>query len=177
MLNIKKDPIQGIPKVDTELYHGKRIIIIHNTSTPNATAENENMYFHREWSNIGAFVHAFVDWSGDVYEHVDVGTQVWGAGNVNKYAWLQVEQCVSSDPVLNRESAEKTAEYVALKIKESGIPFNDFLILSHGDATTIFGGSDHYDTIEGMGWEEFTTLVRSLSTDKEVQPHGERFRC
>lgn len=178
MLNIKQDYLAGIPKVPAELHNGKMVIIIHNTATVNATAKDENVYFHREWANLETFVHAFVDWNGDVYEHAPFGVQVWGAGNVNKHAFLQVEQCISTDDEYNQKSADYTAQYVARKIKESGKTFDDFLIMSHAEASNTFGGSDHQDTIMGLTWDEFITKVKGyMSVEKSTVKVGDTFRC
>ena len=37
MVSIRKNYLIGTPKTKTELYNGKKIIIIHNTATPGAT--------------------------------------------------------------------------------------------------------------------------------------------
>lgn len=169
MLNIKRDHLQGIPTNKAVEYNGEKLIIIHNTATPNATAQSENTYFHNNWQSVQSFVHALVDWKGDVYETAEFGDVVWGAGNVNKYAFLQVEQCISDDDSDNIQSAKYLAEYVALKIKASGYPFTSFRIISHNDASHEFGGSDHTDTIVGVSWEEFLTDVRNYLPN-EVEP-------
>ena len=83
MINIRKNYLNGTPKTQTELYNGKKIIIIHNTATPGATTKNEDDYFHREWERIETFAHAFVDWTGDAVEHQPAGCIAWAAGNVN----------------------------------------------------------------------------------------------
>lgn len=165
MVNIRKNYLNGTPKTKTELYNGKKIIIIHNTATPGATTKNEDDYFHREWARLETFVHAFVDWKGDAVEHHPEGYIAWGAGNVNKYAWLQVEQCIGTDEQ-NRQSAEYVAQYVAEKIKASGEPFESFAILSHAEASLTFDGSDHMDTIVGVGWSDFINRVKELTRAK-----------
>ena len=40
MVSIRKNYLNGTPKTKTELYNGKKIIIIHNTATPGATTAN-----------------------------------------------------------------------------------------------------------------------------------------
>lgn len=54
-------------------------IVVHETDDPGATAHDEAIYFNREWMNINAYVHAFVD-SKQVIQmrSPDMGT--WGAG-------------------------------------------------------------------------------------------------
>lgn len=165
MVNIRKNYLNGTPKTKTELYNGKKIIIIHNTATPGATTKNEDEYFHREWARLQTFVHAFVDWTGDAVEYQPAGCIAWGAGNVNKYAWLQVEQCIGTDEQ-NRQSAEYVAQYVAEKIKASGEPFESFAILSHAEASLKFGGSDHMDSIVGVGLPDFINRVKDLTKSK-----------
>lgn len=168
-INVQKSYLQGLPNQQATPWNGKRIIIIHNTATPEATAQNEGVYFRREWQNIQTFVHAFADWSGDVVELAPFGTVAWGAGYVNKYAFLQVEQCISSDPQKNRQSAETVAQYVAQKIRESGVPFEGFRIIDHATASVEFGGSDHMDSIVGVGWADFINRIKELSA-QTTQP-------
>ena len=179
MVSIRKNYLNGTPKTKTELYNGKKIIIIHNTATPGATTANEDEYFHREWARSETFVHAFVDWNGEAVEHQQEGYIAWGAGNVNKYAWLQVEQCIGTD-AQNKQSAEHVAQYVAEKIKASGEPFESFNIISHADASLTFGGSDHMDSIVGVGWSDFINRVKELTMAKvETKSTGASgvFRC
>lgn len=178
MLKITQDYLVGTPNVQATRYNGKMIIIIHNTATPEATVHNENTYFHRTWATNQSFVHAFVDWTGEAIEHAPFGQVAWGAGYVNKYAFLQVEQCVSKDGYKNRQSAEFVAQYVATKIKESGYQFEDFIIMSHADASIQFGGTDHNDTIVGVGWDDLMTRIKSLTDGqpKEVVEEDPGFR-
>ena len=184
-LTIEQYLIPGRPQQPVEKHEGKYIIIIHNTATPEADAPAETAYFHREWANRQSFVHAFVDWNGKAHEHATVGEVVWGAGYVNKYSWLQVEQCISNDNAKNVKSAEYVAEYVARKIKESGLKYEDFKIISHADASVSFGGTDHMDTIVGPTWTEFLAKVQGyLGETAKAQPVAQeepatsgKFRC
>lgn len=171
MIQIRKDLLEGIPQNKSELYNGKRIIVIHNTATPGANADATNHYFHNNWNRVQAFVHAAVDWRGMVFENAEAGNQVWGAGHVNRYAWLQVEQCITSSDNDNAKSAEYVAEYVAKKIKESGHAFDDFMIIDHAYASHHFGGTDHEDSIVAMPWDTFIGRIRALSTGAKVSEH------
>ena len=164
-LNIIKDYIPGRPEDKAELYNGKPVIVVHNTATFNATAKNENTYFHNNWSNVQAFVHALVDWTNDVYETAQFGDVVWGAGTVNKYAYLQVEQCISQNDDENQQSADNMAKYIALKLKENNLSVDDVYIISHADASVQFGGTDHNDTVVGITWDELISKIRAYTTD------------
>lgn len=159
-LNITKQLLEGRPEAPAELYNGKRIIVIHNTATFGADAKTENAYFQNNWENAQSFVHAFVDWHGDVYEHAEFGYTTWGAGYVNKYAFLQVEQCLSNLDDENQKSADNVAQYVAEKMKQSGYSFDEFQLISHADASRDFGGTDHTDTIVGITWDDFLSRVK-----------------
>ena len=167
MVTIRKNYLPGRPETQTQKHNGKHIIVIHNTATPNATAKNEEAYFHREWFEIQAYVHAFVDWTGEAVEIAEPGRIAWGAGNVNPYAWLQVEQCISTDPEKTKLSAHNVADYVALTMSNHGFSFDDVSLISHADASLSFGGTDHADTIEGIKWSEFVELVKQKTTKKQ----------
>lgn len=160
-MEIKTDYLSGIPTDKATELNGKKFIIIHNTATPNATADAENAYFQREWSNIQAFVHAFVDWNGVVVENAEMGNVVWGAGRINAHAWLQVEQCISADDAQNVRGANYLAEYVAKKIKDSGIPYDNFEIIDHRTASAVYGGTDHDDSVVGMSLDELKAKIAS----------------
>lgn len=180
-MEIKTDYLSGIPTDKATELNGKKFIIIHNTATPNATADAENAYFHREWSNIQAFVHAFVDWNGVVVENAKMGDVVWGAGRINAHAWLQVEQCISTDGAQNVRGANYLAEYVAKKIKESGIPFEQFEIIDHRTASAVYGGTDHDDSVVGMTLDELKAKIASYvnattQTQTQAPQDGKTFR-
>lgn len=173
-LNIHTDYLDGIPNTPAQLYNGKKLVIIHNTATYNATAAAENSYFHNNWVQRQAFVHAFVDWLGYVYENAPVGVVAWGAGNANSYGWLQVEQCISTLDDENQKSAENVAQYVAHKIKETGEPLDNFYFISHADASRDFGGTDHNDTIVGVTWAQFIDRVTELVNGEQEQTTEEQ---
>lgn len=179
-MEIKTDYLSGIPTDKATELNGKKFIIIHNTATPNATADAENAYFHREWMNIQAFVHAFVDWNGRVIENAKMGDVVWGAGRINAHAWLQVEQCISADDSQNVRGANYLAEYVATKIKESGIPFDQFEIIDHRTASAVYGGTDHDDSVVGMTLDELKAKIASYVNATTQAPQtpqdGKTFR-
>lgn len=179
-MEIKQDYLQGIPTNKAMELNGKKFIIIHNTATPNATADAENVYFHREWANVQAFVHAFVDWNGNVVENAEMGNVVWGAGRINAHAWLQVEQCVSADDAQNVRGANYLAEYVAKKIKDSGIPYDDFEIIDHRTASAVYGGTDHDDSVVGMSLDELKAKIASyVNASAQTAPapqDGKTFR-
>lgn len=186
MVTINKEisHIPGLPYTNAVEYGGKRIIVIHNTATPEATADNERDYFHNNWSRIEAFVHAFADWNNKVVETAQPDTVAWGAGNVNPYAFLQIEQCISNDASKTIQSAKAVAAYVADYIKNSGKSFDDFRIMSHADVTREFGGTDHTDTIEGLSWDDFIyeikkelELVTESPSEGVQATGGNRFQC
>lgn len=180
-MNIIKDYLSGVPQTETTQYNGKYIVVIHNTATYNATAKNEHDYFHNNWENIQSYVHAFVDWSDDVYEIAQPGHIAWGAGYVNQYAWLQVEQCISNDDSLNQKSADNVAKYVAETLKGYTLKFDDVRFISHADASREFGGTDHNDTIVSITFDDLLNRIKAYmneSKENEVQPpRGTVFQC
>ena len=55
---------------------------------------------------------------------------------------------------------------MAEKIKASGEPFESFAILSHAEASLNVGGSDHMDSIVGVGLPDFINRVKELTRSK-----------
>lgn len=60
MLKLEGIKYNKFPGVEYE--NGKpEGIVVHETDDPGATTHDEAIYFNREWMNINAYVHAFVD--------------------------------------------------------------------------------------------------------------------
>lgn len=91
MLKLEGIKYNKFPGVEYE--NGKpEGIVVHETDDPGATVHDEAIYFNREWMNINAYVHAFVD-SKQIIQmrSPDMGT--WGAGPKANNRFIQIELC------------------------------------------------------------------------------------
>lgn len=66
-------------------------IVVHDTATPGATAENEQVYFEKTTRD--ASVHAFVDWDS-IVQIIPWNEVSWGSGFTSNHKFLQIELCV-----------------------------------------------------------------------------------
>jgi N-acetylmuramoyl-L-alanine amidase CwlA len=159
-LAINKDYWLNAPQQAPQKYNGKTYIVIHNVGVVDSGAKNNGAYMKREtYPKQGVNVTAFVDDGNTVYELQKPGVVTWGAGKINRYTCLQVEQCYFSDASRTAKSADNTAQYVADCIKSYGL--TNYEIVSHKWASLNFGGSDHTDEIVGMSMDQFKALVNS----------------
>jgi len=139
-------------------------VVIHETATPGATAENEVTYFNREWPNIQTYVHAFVDDKEILNIHsADYG--VWGAGQTANNKYIQVELCrVTSTDAFARSVANQ-AYYTAFRLVQYGLPFTPGVtVLSHNDVSNKYHETNHTDPVGyfsswGYNMSQFYDLV------------------
>lgn len=127
-----------------------KIIVLHSTDDMEATAKQMATYEHRVWRSAQTFVHFGVDDQG-AYQVGTPGRVAWGAGNVNRYAPVQIELCEFSDKTRAMKAYHNWVNLAAAMAKQFGVP----LTLDDGNKTAGFkshlwcsrnyGGSDHGD--------------------------------
>lgn len=125
-------------------------IVIHETADPGATAHNEAIYFNREWMNMWAYVHAFVDHTGTI-QMMTPNYGVWGAGPVANNRFVQVELCEESSRANFIQSVNNDAIYAARILHRYNLKPNDAAydgkgtVWSHHAVSRFLGGTDHTD--------------------------------
>ncbi|WML58859.1 N-acetylmuramoyl-L-alanine amidase [Neobacillus sp. PS2-9] len=164
---IKKDLIPGLPRDPYRngvgAYEG---VVAHSTATPEATAEAESVYFHREWDNRNAFVHFFVDWDS-IVQTASTDYRAWGAGKGNA-RYVHVELCETSDHAKFIDSYRRYCWLIAHLLKERNLKAIDGqTLVSHAWVSKNLGGTDHMDplaylTSHGVTWNEFVNDVRAV---------------
>ena len=127
-----------------------KIIVLHSTDDMEATAKQMATYEHRVWRSAQTFVHFGVDDQG-AYQVGTPGRVAWGAGNVNRYAPVQIELCEFSDKTRAMKAYHNWIALAAAMAKQYGVPRT----LDDGNRTAGFkshlwcsrnyGGSDHGD--------------------------------
>jgi len=166
--------LQVLPSTFTEDFpyrYGKpEGIVIHETATPGATAANEATYFRREWMNMDAYVHAFVDKTGVIQIH-PTNRGVWGAGAVANQRFIQIELAEESNTSDFARSVNNDAIYVASLLKQYGLTpsladgTGSGTIWSHNAVSQYLGGTNHTDPTGyfskwGYSMSQFFDLVK-----------------
>ena len=126
-----------------------KILVAHETATPNAPAKNIAAYEHNGGYK-SAYVHFAVDDKG-AYQIGTPGYRVWGAGSVNSYAPVQIELCNFTDKA---KGLKAYANYISM-IREYAAYWKIPLTLDDSNKTAgikshlwcsqNYGGSDHAD--------------------------------
>ncbi|WP_125768831.1 peptidoglycan recognition protein family protein [Companilactobacillus furfuricola] len=140
-------------------------IVIHETATPGATAEDEVSYFNNNWPTIQTYVHAFVDANEIINIHsADYG--VWGAGPTANAKYIQVELCEVNTADEFARSVANDAYYAAFRLHQYGLPVEyGKTIVSHDQTSKMYGETNHTDPTGyfakwGYSMEEFVALVQ-----------------
>jgi len=126
------------------------LLIVHSTDDVDATARNGAIYENRVWQSAQTFVHFFVD-DTSIYQVGTPGYKAWGAGNVNKYAPVQIELCEFSDRARSIKAYKNFIALVKQMAARFGIPLTlddankTAGIKSHAWCSKNYGGSDHLD--------------------------------
>lgn len=140
-------------------------VVVHETATPGATAEDEVSYFNNNWPTIETYVHAFVDANEIINIHsADYG--VWGAGPTANAKYIQVELCEVNTGDEFARSVANDAYYVAYRLHQYGLPVEyGKTVLSHAQTSAMYGETNHTDPTGyfakwGYSMEEFVALVQ-----------------
>ncbi len=145
-------------------------IVIHETNDPGATAEQEALYFNRDWDKMYCYVHAFVD-SKMVIQMMTTNYGVWGAGPIANDRFVQVELCRESDRDDFAKSINNDAIYAARILHRYDLtPINAThdgkgTVWSHLAVSKFLGGTDHgdpdgYFALWGYTMDDFFDLIK-----------------
>lgn len=123
-------------------------MVVHDTDTKGATAENERTYFNN--NNVSASAHAFIDWNS-IIETVP-GTEVaWHAGPSANHKFIGVELCVPANQDVNKfnEVWNRAVWYFAYKfvnkLKINTVTKDN--LMSHAEVSQKWHETDHTDPI------------------------------
>lgn len=150
------------------------ILVIHATADNNATAKNIAAYEHRTWHS--AFVHFAVDDKG-AYQIGKPGYKAYGAGNVNRYAPVQIELCQFTDKMRARKAYSNFVALVKQMAAKHGIPLTlddsnrTAGIKSHDWCRKTYGGTTHTDpwaylTSIGISKAQLAKDLKAKTTSK-----------
>ncbi|MEJ6348773.1 peptidoglycan recognition family protein [Holzapfeliella sp. He02] len=172
-MEIIKDFIQGTPQTPTQ----NRFIVVHDTGNDKSTIDGEVSYMKRAGLQNQAYVTHFVD-DKKVVQTAPSGKISWGAGNINQFAYAQIEM-VHVAPDKFSQQVELLGQLLKQLCSESGIPgyFTNGTnngIITHNQAAKYFGGSDHTDPdsyVISRGWtmDKFRGRISEIINSQSSQ--------
>ena len=143
-------------------------LVVHSTANPGATAANHVAYWTR-MGNGSTMAHWVIDWTnnGNVYQMAYSDRLVYHVGYGNRYS-VGIEICEATNQADFDTVFDEAAKWCAdfLRTKGWGID----RMVSHNEARTIWGGTDHTDPLPyfarfGKTWGDFETLVSKYMAD------------
>ncbi|MHA3065330.1 N-acetylmuramoyl-L-alanine amidase [Lacticaseibacillus saniviri] len=150
-------------------------VVIHDTANDASTIWNEITYMQREWNNIGAYVHAFVD-ANNIVNIAPTDYITWGAGGFANSRYIHIELAHSHSTADFAKSVNNDAYYTAYLLKQYGLPLTRAksngtgTLWSHADVSNYLGGTDHSDPVGyfanyGYDMNQFYDLVSKYYTN------------
>ena len=142
-------------------------IVLHDTATAGATAENEYKYFNS--GNRDASAHAVVDWNGAI-QTVPFDEVAWHCGYTGNHKYIGIEMCVPKTH--NAEQFKKvwdnTVELFADLIKQYGLSVND--ITTHNEVSLKWGETNHTDPTGYL--KEYGKTIDDFRNDVKAKLNG-----
>lgn len=134
-------------------------IVLHETATPGATAQNEFLYFNG--GDRGASAHGFVDWNGYI-QTIPYDEVAWHAGYTANHKYIGIEMCHATNKADFDKVWDNTVEIVVDLINKYGFSINE--LTTHNAVSLRWGETDHTDPIGyfkkfGKTFEDFKNDV------------------
>ena len=117
-------------------------LILHETATPGATAENEFNFFNT--AERGASAHGFVDWNGYI-QTVPYTEIAWHAGPTANHKYIGIEMCHAVSKADFEKVWSNTIEVFAELMRTYGFSVSD--ITTHDEVSRRWKETDHTDPI------------------------------
>ena len=135
-------------------------IVIHDTDTPGATAQNEHDYFNS--ADRQASAHYFVDWT-QIIQTIPDNEISWGCGPTGNSKFLNIEMCVPVIPALFQDVWDRTVWLVASLCVKYGWSTGPN-VYSHNGISQMYhetGHTDPYAFLQNNGktWEQLLTAI------------------
>lgn len=134
-------------------------IVLHETATPGATAQNEFLYFNG--GDRGASAHGFVDWNGYI-QTIPYDEVAWHAGYTANHKYIGIEMCHATNKADFDKVWDNTVEIVVGLINKCGFSINE--LTTHNEVSLRWRETDHTDPIGyfkkfGKTFEDFKNDV------------------
>ena len=134
-------------------------IVLHETATPGATAQNEFLYFNG--GDRSASAHGFVDWNGYI-QTIPYDEVAWHAGYIANHKYIGIEMCHATNKADFDKVWDNTVEIVVDLINKCGFSINE--LTTHNEVSLRWRETDHTDPIGyfkkfGKTFEDFKNDV------------------
>ena len=141
-------------------------LVVHSTANPGATAKNHVDYWTRQ-GNSSTMAHWVIDWTGQCYQMAYSNRLVYHVGYGNRYS-CGIEICEATNTADFANGFDEAARWCADFLNSKGWGIDR--MVSHNEARTIWGGTDHTDPAPyfarfGRTWREFENLVQQYMGD------------
>ena len=140
-------------------------IVLHETATPGATAENEYSFFNSADRNASA--HGFVDWNGYI-QTVSYDEVAWHAGYTANHKYIGIEMCHAESKADFEKVWNNTLEIFAELMKKYGFSVKD--ITTHNEVSLKWGETDHTDPTGYF--KKFGKTFEDFKRDLETKLNG-----
>lgn len=140
-------------------------IVLHETATPGATAENEYSFFNSADRNASA--HGFVDWNGYI-QTVPYDEVAWHAGYTANHKYIGIEMCHATNKADFEKVWNNTLEIFAELMKKYGFSVKD--ITTHNEVSLKWGETDHTDPTGYF--KKFGKTFEDFKRDLETKLNG-----
>lgn len=138
-------------------------LVVHSTANRGATAWNHVQYWKR-MGNDTAMAQWVSDWTdgGTVYQTMSGNSVAWHVGNGNRRS-VGIEICEATNRHDFEVGYDTAAQWCAVYLSQHGWGIDR--MVSHNEARSIWGGTDHVDPIPyfakwGKTWGDFENLVQ-----------------
>src|SRR5579875_3671803 len=148
-------------------------VVIHETATPNATAQNEVNYF--KGGNRNASAHYFVD-DTTIIRDIPEDEMAWHAGPTANRRYLSIEICHFDDPTKFANAWARAVWLTADMCKRYGwTPDANSTVVSHAWVSATFKETDHTDPVQyfsahGKTFSDFVNAVKALLSPPAPTP-------
>ena len=134
-------------------------IVLHETATPGATAQNEFLYFNG--GDRSASAHGFVDWNGYI-QTIPYDEVAWHAGYTANHKYIGIEMCHATNKADFDKVWDNTVEIVVDLINKCGFSITE--LTTHNEVSLRWRETDHTDPIGyfkkfGKTFEDFKNDV------------------
>jgi N-acetylmuramoyl-L-alanine amidase len=119
-------------------------VILHETATPNASAQNEFRYFNSVYR--GASAHAFVDCE-EIVQTIAWNKEAWHAGETANSKYIGVEMCHYDDSRRYKvyQNTIDLLVYLFSQILKTKV--NTDTLMSHAESSLRWKETDHSDPV------------------------------
>ena len=139
-------------------------VVLHETATPEATAQSEWNYFNN--NSVKASAHAFIDWK-EVIQAIPYDEQAWHAGQTANKIFIGVEMCNTSDPAKFEMVYQNTLNLISDLFIQFNLGYCDKNnLMSHNEVSIKWGETNHTDPTAYL--KKFGKTIDTFRTDLNI---------